>query len=138
MQELEINDLNNEHVIVTVPDRFYQDAIVILLIDWSADLVNQAINALQGSNYRLAIHIFDYNDNNYNWLIDVANQADIVAINLNNINHIDLVKGFLISKTKTFYFGRMDINKLFSNFTQDPIGELLIKLGNRISQMEEK
>lgn len=138
MQELENKIHNNDHVIVTAPDRFYQDAIVILLIDWSPDLVNQAVNALQGSQARLAIHIFDFNDYNYNWLIDVANQADIIAIDLNNINHIDLIKGYLISKSKTFYFGRMDVNKLFSNFTQDPIGELLIKLGNRISQMEEK
>ena len=138
MQELENKIHNNDHVIVTAPDRFYQDAIVILLIDWSADLVNQAINALQGCKYRLAIHIVNYNDNNYSWMLDVANQADIVSIDLNNINHIDLIKGFLISKSKTFYFGRIDINKLFSNFTQDPIGELLIKLGNRISQMEEK
>jgi hypothetical protein len=138
LQESKNKIPNNEHVIVTAPDRFYQDAIVILLVDWSADLVNQAINALQGSDARLAIHIFDYNDNNYSWLLDVANQADIIAIDLGKINHIDLIKGTLISKSKTFYFGRLDVNRLFSNFTQDPIGELLIKLGNRISQMEEK
>ncbi len=138
MQELKNKTTNNDHVIVTAPDRFYQDALVILLIDWSADLVNQAINALHGSHVRLAIHIFDFNDHNYNWLLDVANQADIISIDLNNINHIDIIKGTLISKSKTFYFGRIDINKLFSNFTQDPIGELLVKLGNRISQMEEK
>lgn len=136
MQELE-NKID-EHVIVTVPDRYYQDAIVILLVDWSADLVNQAINAIQGSQQRLAIHIFNFNDNNYNWLIDVSNQADIVGIDLNRINHIDLIKGHLISKPNTFYFGRLDINKLFSNYTNDPIGQLLIRLGNRISQMEEK
>lgn len=136
MQELE-NKID-EHVIVTVPDRYYQDAIVILLIDWSADLVNQAINAIQGSEQRLAIHIFDFNDNNYNWLIDVANQADIIGIDLNRINHIDLVKGYLISKPNAFYFGRLDINKLFSNYTNDPIGQLLVRLGNKISQMEEK
>lgn len=135
MQELENKTI--DHVIVTEPDRFYQDAIKILLVDWPPDLVNQAVNALQGSTYRLAIHIFDFNDSNYNWLIDVANQADIVAMNLNSINHIDLIKGYLISKTKTFYFGRLDMNKLFSNYTNDPIGQLLVKLGNKISQMEE-
>lgn len=138
MQELKNKIPNNEHVIVTAPDRFYQDAIVILLVDWPADLVNQAINAVQSSTHRLAIHIFDYNDNNYSWLLDVSNQADIIAIDLDKINHIDLIKGMLISKSKTFYFGRLDINKIFSNFTLDPIGELLVKLGNIISQMEEK
>lgn len=138
MQESESKNQINEHVIVTAPDRFYQDSIVILLVDWSADLVNQAINALQGCNYRLAIHIVSYNDNNYSWMLDVSNQADIVAIDLNNINHIDLIKGFLISKSKTFHFGRSDIRSLFSNYTNDPIGNLLVRLGNILSQMEEK
>lgn len=138
MQESENKNQISEHVIVTAPDRFYQDAIVILLIDWAPDLVHQAINALQGCKQRLAIHIFDYNDNNYSWLLDVANQADIVAIDLNNINHIDLIKGFLIAKSKTFHFGRLDIKTLFSNYTNDPIGNLLVRLGNTLSQMEEK
>lgn len=138
LQELENKVQNNEHVLVTAPDRFYQDAIIILLVDWSADLVSQALNAVQGSKKRLAIHVFDFNDNNFNWLLDVANQADIIALNLGTINHIDLIKGNLISKSKTFYFGRLDINKLFSNHTNDPIGQLLVRLGNTISQMEEK
>jgi hypothetical protein len=137
LQELE-NKTINDHVVVTAPDRFHQDAIVILLVDWSADLVSQAVNALQGSSQRLAIHIFDYNDNNYSWLLDVANQADIIAIDLNNINHIDLLKGQLISKSKTFYFGRLDMNKIFSNHTNDPIGQLLVRLGNTISQTEDR
>lgn len=138
MQELGIKIQSNEHVIVTAPDRFYQDAITILLVDWSADLINQAINAVHGSKHRLAIHIFDFNDNNYNWLVDVANQADIIGINCNAINHIDLMKGHLISRSNVFYFGRQDIKQIFSNFSNDPIGTLLIKIGNKISQMEEK
>lgn len=136
MQELE-NKID-EHVIVTAPDRYFQDAIVVLLIDWPPDLVNQALAAIEKSQKKLAIHIFDYNDHSYNWAIDVANQAHIVAMDITNINHIDLIKGYLISKPNSFYFGRMDINKLFSNYTNDPIGHLVIKLGNIISQMEEK
>lgn len=137
MQELETKELNNnEHVIVTPPDRFYQDAVVILLVDWPADLIDQAFSALKASKNRLAIHIFDYNDHNYTWLLDVANQADIVAININNINHIDLLKGQLISKNKSFYFGRLDMNKIFTNYTDDPIGKLLVAVGENISQME--
>jgi len=134
----ELENKIDDHVIVTAPDRYFNDAIVILLVDWSADFVQQAINAIQNSNKKLAIHVFDYNDNNYTWLIDVANQANIIGIDLNQIDHIDLIKGYLISKTNSFYFGRMDMNKLFSNHTNDPIGHLLMKLENIISQMEEK
>ena len=138
MQELEKKIVNNEHVVVTEPDRFFQNAITILLVDWSADLIDQALNALQASNVRLAFHIFTETDSNYNWLLDVANQADVIAINLNNINHIDLIKGYLLPKSKSFYFGRLGFNKIFSNYTNDPIGHLLIKVGELISQMEEK
>ena len=138
MQESEIKNPNNDHVIVTAPDRFFDDAVTILLVDWPADLINQALNAIRESKIRIAIHIFDFNDANYIWLLDVANQADIIGLNLNSMNHIDLFKGQLITRSKSFYFGRLGINSLFSNSTDDPIGELLVKLGNRISQMEEK
>jgi hypothetical protein len=138
LQELNNKINNDEHVIVTAPDRFFQDSIVLLLVDWPADLIDQALTSIKGSQVRIAIHIFDYNDSDYTWLIDVANQADIIAINLNSINHIDLIKGYLISKSKSYYFGRLGINKIFPNFTNDPIGELLVKIGQKISQMEEK
>ena len=125
MQESETND----HVVVTQPDRFYDDAITILLVDWPADLVDQALAALRGSKQRLAIHIFDYNDNNYRWLLDVSYQADIIAVNINNINHIDLFKGQLILKTNSFFFGRLDLSSIFTNSTNDPIGKLLVAVG---------
>lgn len=137
MQELKADKINNhDHVIVTPPDRFHQESLIILLVDWPADLVDQAFAALRNSNVRLAIHVFDFNDHNYSWLLDVANQANIVAININNINHIDLLKGQLISKNKSFYFGRLDMNKIFTNYTDDPIGKLLVLVGEHISQME--
>jgi hypothetical protein len=138
LQELEITNPKDDHVVVTSPDRFYNDAITVLLVDWSADLVNQALNAIRGSRTRIAIHIFDYNDSNYTWLLDVANQADIIGINLNSSNHIDLFKGVLVSKSKSFHFGRLDVSKIYLNSVNDPIGELLIRIGTLISQMEEK
>jgi hypothetical protein len=138
LQELEITNPKDDHVVVTPPDRFYNDSITVLLIDWPADLVNQALNAIRGSSARVSIHIFDYNDSNYTWLLDVANQADVVGINLNSPNHIDLFKGTLIAKSKSFHFGRLDVGKIYLNAVNDPIGELLIRIGTLISQMEEK
>lgn len=128
----------NEHIIVTPPDRFFNDALCIFLLDWPADLLDQAFNAVSGSSIKLAIHVANYNDNDYKWIMDVANQADLIAINFNNINTIDVFKGHLISKTNVFYFGRPDLQSLFHNHTNDPIGTLLVKVGNLISQMEEK
>lgn len=137
MQESEPNNLV-DHVVVTEPDRFFQDAIVVLLVDWPPDLVDQAFSALKGSNVRIAFHVFDFNDSNFGWLIDVANQADVIAINVSNINQTDIIKGYIITRSKSFYFGRLGLTKIFSNYTDDPIGQLLVKVGDKISQMEEK
>ena len=138
MIESKIEITDNDHIVVTEPDRYFQDAVVVLLVDWPPDLLNQAMQAVKGFPKKIAIHIFNYNDYNYNWLIDVANQSNLIAINLEPINHIDLFKGYIIGKSNTFYFGRLGTNKIFTNFTNDPIGHLLVKLGEQISQMEEK
>lgn len=138
MQELNPKIDENEHVVVTAPDRYFQEAITILLVDWPADLVDQALHALQGFKKRIAIHIFDYNDSHFNWLIDVANQADVIAINLNTINQIDIIKGYIIAKPNAFYFGRLGFNKIFSNHTDDPVGQLMAKIGIKMSQTEDK
>lgn len=138
MLESKIKTTDNDHIVVTEPDRYFQDAIIVLLVDWPPDLLNQAMQAVKGFPKKIAIHIFNYNDYNYNWLIDVSNQSNLIAINLEPINHIDLFKGYIIGKPNTFYFGRLGTNKIFTNFTNDPIGHLLVKLGEQISQMEEK
>lgn len=135
MQEL--NQKPSDHVVVTAPDRYFQDSIKILLIDWPPDLVDQALRSLERSTVPIAFHIFDFNDSDFKWLIDVANQADVVAMDISNINHIDIIKGYIIARPNAFYFGRLGMNKIFSNYTDDPIGQLLIKVGDKISQMEE-
>lgn len=137
MTELDQTLVPNEHVVVTAPDRFFQDAITILFVDWPPDLIDQALQALKGSNVRIAFHIFDFNDSDYKWLIDVANQADVISVCLSNISHIDIIKGYIIARPETFYFGRLGLHNIFSNYTDDPIGQLLIKVGGKISQMEE-
>lgn len=136
MQELD-PQAPSKHVVVTAPDRYFQEAISILLIDWPPSLIDQAFNALEKSEVPLAFHIFDFNDSNFSWLIDVANQADIVAINIGENNHTDVLKGYIIARTKSFYFGRLGFKEIFSNYTDDPIGTLLVKVGDKISQMEE-
>lgn len=127
----------SQHVVVTPPDRYFQEAITILLVDWPPHLVDQAFNALERSKHRIAFHVFNFNDSDFKWLIDVANQADVVAINAADYNHTDVLKGYIIARTNAFYFGRLGIKEVFSNYTNDPIGELLVKVGNKISQMEE-
>jgi hypothetical protein len=128
----------NDHLVITEPDRYYNDALKLLLIDWSPFLLDQALQAIKSSKQQLVIHIFNSNDNNYKWLLDVADQADIVGINFDTTHNNDVFKGMLLLRNKSFYFGRLDLKNLFPNHTEDPIGKLLVLIGDKLSQMEEK
>jgi hypothetical protein len=126
-----------DHLVVTEPDRYYNEALVILLVDWSPFLLDQALQAIKGSKEKLAIHIFNDNDTNYQWLLDVAYQADVIAINFDSIKNNDVFKGILLRQNKSFYFGRPDLVGLFPNHSEDPIGKLLVLIGDKLSHMEE-
>lgn len=126
----------DDHLIITEPDRYYNEALTILLIDWSPFLLEQAIQAIAGSKKKLAIHVFNSNDNNYAWLLDVANQADVISINFDNLRNSDVFKGILLQKPKSFYFGRLDLVKIFANHTDDPVGKLLVLIGDKLSHTE--
>jgi len=126
----------DDHLIITEPDRFHNEALVILLIDWSPFLLDQALQAIKGSNQKLAIHLFNDNDSNYQWLLDVANQADIISINFDGNRRVDVFKGMLLRLNKAFYFGRPDLNSIFPNHSEDPIGKLLVLIGDKLSHTE--
>lgn len=126
----------NDHLVITEPDRYHNDALVILLVDWSPFLLDQALQAIKGSKEKLAIHIFNDNDTNYRWLLDVANQADVIGINFDSIKNNDVFKGMLMKMGKSFYFGRPDLNSIFPNHSEDPIGKLLVLIGDKLSHTE--
>lgn len=122
----------NDHLVITEPDRYYNEAIVLLLVDWSPFLLDQALQSIKGCNKKLAIYIFNHNDNNYHWLMDVANQADIIGINFDSTLHNDVFKGIFVQRNNSFYFGRPDLKKIFTNHTDDPIGKLLVLIGDKL------
>lgn len=126
-----------DHLIITEPDRYFNEALVILLIDWNPHLLDQLSMAVQGSKHKLAIHLFGDNDGNFQWLLDVANQADIIGINFDTVKHSDVIKGILLQRSKSFYFGRSDLRKIYTNYADDPVGKLLVLIGDKLSQTEE-
>ena len=122
-----------DHLIITEPDRYYNQAIYVLLIDWPPFLLDQALQAVKSCNEQLAIHIFNSNDTNYQWLMDVAYQAQIIAINFDSTLHNDVFKGIFVQRNNSYYFGRPDLIKIFPNHTDDPVGKLLVLIGDKLS-----
>lgn len=116
---------SDKHLIITSPDRHYGEGMVILLIDWHWKQIEPCISALSSCNDKVVLHLFGAGETDFRWLIDVANQADLIIMN-NGVNtQADLIKGSLIPKDKTLYFGRRDLSSIFSGYIEDPIGTLL-------------
>lgn len=125
---METIKINNEHVLVTPPDRYWSDAYNILLIDFEWGLAENIINPLRSSIADLAIHIYTPQDNNTEWVLNVANACDTVLMDLNQTTNNDLIKGQLISKHNVWYTGRRDLQNLWSGYTEDPLTVLLIEI----------
>ena len=113
------------HLVITEPDRYYGEAITLLWIDWNWQQIEQCIAALQGSPIKIVIHLFGGNDTDFRWLLNVANQVDAVIVNLGQTSQADPIKGMLVPKDKTHYFGRKDLKDIFPGYIDDPLGTVL-------------
>jgi hypothetical protein len=119
---------DKDHVVVTPPDRYWDDAYSILLLDFNIDQVTQLIEPLRGSSVPLAIHVYSWDNTDIRWLLDVANSCDTVVMNLALTTINDLAKGQLISKHNVWYTGRKDLADMWSGHTDDPLALLLIEI----------
>jgi hypothetical protein len=120
----------NEHVLITAPDRYWNDSYAILLVDFEWNLAETLINPLRSSKINLAIHVFDSQDTDYEWLLNVAASCNIVLLNLNQPTKNDVIKGNLISKHNVWYTGQRNLEKIWTGYTEDPLATLLIKIEN--------
>ena len=125
---MEATKTSNDHLLITAPDRYYSDAFSILLVDFEWGLAETIINPLRSSNTKLAIHIYTPHDADSKWLLDVANACDVVILDLNNTTNNDVVKGHLISKHNVWYTGRKDLQEIWTQYTDDPLSLLLVKV----------
>lgn len=119
---------NDNHVLVTPPDRYYSEAFNILLVDFDWGLTEAIINPLRSANVTLAIHAYISSDSDPAWLIDVASSSDIVLMDLSKTTNNDIVKGHIISKENVWYTGRPDLEKFWPRYTNDPLSLLIFEI----------
>ena len=133
---MELND--NDHLVITEPDRFHSEGTSILFVDFQWDMVENTINILRGHPERLVFHVFRPEDRNYAWLLDVAHQADIIVMDLGHQSHMDPLKGVFLPWTKTYYIGRSDLRTFYGQSIDDLAGQLLVMLGERQKLHEQR
>lgn len=124
----------DNHVVVTPPDRYWDNAFNILLIDFDWHLAESIINPLRSSTIDLSIHLYTSNDNDTEWLLNVANACDVVVMDLSQVTNNDIVKGQLISKHNVWYTGRRYFSDIWQGYTEDVLTTLLIEINKQHTQ----
>ena len=119
---------SGNHVLITPPDRYWNDSYNILLSGFEWDYANTIIDPLRSSTLDLAVHVFTPSDTSIDWLLNVATSCDIAILNLAEITNKDIVNGYLISKHNVWHTGRPGLGRLWSRYTDDPLATLLIEI----------
>lgn len=127
----------NKHLIVTAPDRVWDDKFNILLVDFEWGLVEAIINPLRSSKLDLAIHVYTPQDNDPEWLLNVTASSHVVILDLAQSTNNDILKGHLISKHNVWYTGRPDLSKMWARHTRDPLATLLVEIEKEQQLYEE-
>lgn len=130
--------MDKEHLLITSPDRFWEDAIYITLIDLNPDMIENILTMLSGSPSRLIFYVHYRENTDIKWLLDVVNQSDIVLMDMSQNTYFDVIKGYFLPKKNVYYFGRSDLFLLFSNHWKDPAGNLLATVGELISKKQKE
>lgn len=132
--------MENKILLITPPDKIFNQNKSCLLIYPSSDVKEQAQEMLLGSEDSQQ-NIYLYNttkkeDHDIDWLLTVAKMSDVVILDLDNCEQeVKSLASYLISLPNTFWLTKEDkwqYNKLSTNriYGLDAIEHLLI--GGRI------
>lgn len=125
-----------DHLVITPPSRYYGEGAKILWIDWHWHMIEQCLEAMRGSPVKTVTHLFGGNDTDFRWLLDVANQADLIVVNLGQTSQADPFKGSFLPLDKTYYFGRKDLAEIYYGYVDDPLGLMLEYISNKIADKQ--
>ena len=121
----------DDHLLITSPDRYHGEGLKILFVDLQHDRLDRIISTLRGSPIKLIFHVFGHNDRDFRWLLDVGYQCDKILIDMSHVTAADPIKGHMLSWGKTNYLGRKDLDGIFSGYIEDPLGQMLVWVGEQ-------
>ena len=113
--------MTSKVVLVTPPDKLFNQNHSILLIYPSNTIKSQVQDILSKTQIDQTVYIYDVkeDDEDIDWLLSVAKMSDVVIIDLDNCSHI--VKGlssYIVSLSNTYWLTSDDkfcYNKLSNN-----------------------
>lgn len=129
-------DANNNHLLVTEPDRVHDRGFRILLVDFEPQMVEMLISTLYGCTTDLIIYVYNEKDANPQWLVDTAKESNIVLVDTNRTTQNDVFKGCILPMKTAWFVGRSDLNKFWPRHTEDALGTILASIQQHTVQEE--
>ena len=123
----------SEVKLITPPDSMHDSNKSVLLINFNDELKEGFNNAMTGIDFDLNIYLYDFERMlNEQWLISTVSLVDHIIINTNGLDGHWLL-GYILSKSKTFYFapdnGKQPFKLLNANriYSFDEANKIFIK-----------
>ena len=123
----------SEVKLITPPDSIHDPNKSVLLINFNDELKEGFNNAMTGIDFDLNIYLYDFERMlNEQWLISTVSLVDHIIINTNGLDGHWLL-GYILSKSKTFYFapdnGKQPFKLLNANriYSFDEANKIFIK-----------
>jgi hypothetical protein len=111
--------MDNKIVLITPPDKIFNQNHSVLLISPSDSIRTQAQEILSKSNGKQNIYIYNVVDADVDWLLSVAKMSDVVILDYDNCpEHVKCLSSYLISLPHTYWLTKDDwmlYNKLSPN-----------------------
>jgi hypothetical protein len=113
--------VENKIVLITPPDKIFNQNHSCLLIYPSKEVKQQAQDILSRSNGRQNIYLYDVDDEfqDLDWLLTVAKMCDVVVLDLDNCSYeVKMFASYIISLPHTYWLTAEDTllyNKLSPN-----------------------
>jgi hypothetical protein len=98
-------------VVITPPDILYNNVFKVLLVNPSPEIKNDMQDLLTDYPVDMNIYIYDHvpPEEEPAWLIQVAEQADLIVVNIPNcFGETKQLVTYLLGKNKTFYLTMHD------------------------------
>ena len=99
--------------VITPPDVLHNQSKSFFLVQPSNEVRNQFQLVLQEIDIPCNIYLYDPQDSNermYDWLLNIANMADYVIVDVDNLSAVEHnLASYLISLPQTFYLTKDEV-----------------------------
>jgi hypothetical protein len=114
----------NKINLITPPDKLQNYHRTFFLVYPSDDVKQQFQNLIENFEETLNVYLYDSNEPNYDWLLDIVNYSHYVILDIDSFpdNHRDLIP-FLLGHSNVFWLTKGD-NVVYNTLSKNRIYNL--------------